>query len=90
VRNCGTRTFENIDRSRVDAILSSLIGHGSLVTGTNPWDVDTRNHGVRLRGAWNEQASELTIHVIDADWFVPRKKIWESIESLMRIVQEGE
>jgi hypothetical protein len=88
MRHHGTRTFDNITRSKADAILSGLIAHGSIVTGTNPWDVDTRNHGVRLRGTWNEASSKLTIMVTDADWYVPQKSIWENIESLMRIVQE--
>ena len=88
MRNCGTRTFESIDKSRVDAILKGLTDNGSLVTGTNPWDVDTRNHGVRLQGVWNEDASILTITVTDADWYVPQTKIWENIESLMQNVQD--
>ena len=82
------RTFEDINKSRIDAILKGLIDHGSLVTGTNPWDVDTRNHGVLLRGEWNEETLQLSITVTDAYWYVPREKIWENIESLMRFVQE--
>lgn len=89
MRNCGTCTFDNIDKARIDAIFNGLIVHGSIVIGTNPWDIDTRSHGVRLRGAWDEEASKLTIIVMDADWYVPRKRIWEHIESLMRIVLEG-
>jgi hypothetical protein len=88
MRNCGTRIFENVDKSSVDAILKGLIDHGSTVTGTNPWEVDTRNHGVQLRGEWNEEAARLAITVTDADWYVPSTKIWRNIESLMRIVQE--
>jgi hypothetical protein len=86
--NCGTRVFENITKSRIEAILKGLIDHGSVVTGINPWDVDTRNHGVRLRGDWVEEASKLTITIIDADWYVPGKIIWENIESLIALVQE--
>ena len=82
-----TRTFEKIDKTRIDAILKGLIDNGSRVTGTNPWDVETRSHGVRLRGEWNEEASMLTIAIVDADWYVPRKKIWENIEELMRTVE---
>lgn len=89
MRNCGTRIFENITKSRIEAILRGLIDHGSVVTGINPWDVDTRNHGVRLRGDWIEEASELTIIITDADWYVPEKIIWENIESLIRLVQEA-
>ncbi len=89
MRNCGRRIFENITKSRIEAILRGLIDHGSVVTGINPWDVDTRNHGVRLRGDWIEESSELTITITDADWYVPEKIIWENIESLIRLVQEA-
>ena len=82
------RTFEDINKSRIDAILKGLIDHGSLVTGSNPWNVDTRNRGVLLQGEWNEKTSQLSITVTDANWYVPREKIWESIESLMLIVRE--
>ena len=82
-----SRTFEKIDKARIDAILKGLSDHGSCVTGTNPWNVDTRSHGVRLRGEWNEEASLLTIAIMHADWYVPRKKIWENIEALMRTVE---
>jgi hypothetical protein len=88
MRNCGTRTYENIDRSRVDTILKGLVEHGSLVSGTNPWEVDTRNHGVHLQGVWNEDASILSITITDADWYVPQSTIWENIESLMQAVQD--
>jgi len=88
VRNCATRIFENIDRSRVDAILSGLIDHGSIVTGSNPWDVDTRDHGVRLRGEWNEAESLFSVTVTDADWYVPQAAIWKNIVPLMQLVQE--
>lgn len=88
MRNCGTRIFENIDKSRVETILKGLIDHGSVVTGINPWDVDTRNHGVRLRGDWIEEASKLMITITDADWYVPEKMIWENIESLIQLVQK--
>ncbi len=89
MRNCGKRTFENIDKTGIDVILKGLIDHGSRVTGMNPWDVDTGDHGVLLRGEWNEESSKLTITVTDAAWYVPRGKIWENIEALMRTVQEG-
>ena len=88
MRNYGTRIFENIDKSRVEIILKGLIDHGSVVSGINPWDIDTRNHGVRLRGDWIEESSKLTITITDADWYVPGKQIWENIESLIRLVQE--
>jgi len=89
MRNCGTRIFENITKSRIEAILKGLIDHGSVVTGNNPWDVDTGNHGVHLRGDWIEETSKLTITITDADWYVPGTMIWENIESLIQLVQEA-
>ncbi len=89
MRDRGSRIYDNMDKTRIDAILKGLTDHGSLVTGNNPWNVETKNHGVCLRGEWNQETSKLTITVTDADWYVARKKIWENIESLMRRVQEA-
>lgn len=88
MRNFGIRIYDNIDRAKVDVILKALSDHGSLVLGNNPWDIDTRRHGVLLRGEWDEAASMLSITVTDADWYVPREKIWENIDSLMQAVQK--
>lgn len=90
MRNLGIRIYDNIDRAKVDVILKALIDHGSLVLGDNPWNVDTRKHGVLLRGEWDEEASLLSITVTDADWYVPREKIWENIDSLMQAVHKPE
>ena len=79
--------YDNIDKAKVDAILRALTEHGSRVTGDNPWTVDTQKHGVMLKGEWDEAALSLTITVTDTPWYVPRKAVWENIDSLMRRVQ---
>jgi hypothetical protein len=89
LRDCGTRNYDNINRAKVESILNELIAHGSMITGNNPWDIDTQKHGVMLRGAWNEATLTLSITVTDADWYVPRKAIWENIDSLMRHIQDA-
>jgi hypothetical protein len=85
----GTRSYDNIDRAKVDAILGALTAHGSTVTGSNPWSIDTQKHGVRLEGAWKEATSTLDITVTDADWYVPTKALWENIDSLMGRIDEA-
>jgi hypothetical protein len=80
----GTHTYDNMTRARVDAILSDLIAHGSVVTGNNPWVVDTKKHGVLLKGEWSEETSTLAVTVTDADWYVTRRAVWENIDGLMR------
>jgi hypothetical protein len=84
----GTRSYENINRAKMETIINTLTAHGSIMTGNNPWSIDTRKHGVRLQGDWNEQTSTLDITVTDADWYVPSKTLWENIDSLMGRVQE--
>ena len=79
----GTHTYTHITQARVDAILGALTAHGSIVTGNNPWFVDTKKHGVMLKGEWNELTQCLAITVTDADWYVPGSSVWENIDSLM-------
>jgi hypothetical protein len=83
-----THTYESISREKVSGILDALTAHGCIVTGRNPWTVDTRKHGVILRGAWNEEASTLAISVAKADWYIPSSAIWKHIDSLMYHVQD--
>jgi len=84
----GTHTYEQINWARVDAILNTLIAHGSIVTGDNPWTVNTKNHGVILKGEWNEAAQTLAITVKDAAWYASSKAVWENIDALMSKVSE--
>ena len=84
-----THKFENISKAKVDEILRELAGHGSTITGDNPWAVVTNNHGVTLLGEWNETDSVLSITVTAADWYVPYKTVWENIDSLMRRIQDA-
>lgn len=85
----GTHSYGNVSRTRVDAILDELIAHGSLVTGNNPWIVDTKKHGVLLKGEWSEATLTLAITVTNADWYVTRKAVWENIDSLMRHIHDA-
>lgn len=85
---CGTHTYPNIDQNRINAILQALRQSGSTVTGNNPWNVDTHNNGVKLQGSWNQATSVLAIIVTDKNWYVPCGKIWDTIDPLIRNVQQ--
>lgn len=84
----GTHSYGNINREKMDAIINALEAHGSAVTGQNPWSIDTRKHGVRLQGQWNEETATLDITVTHADWYVPSGTLWEKIDSLMGRVKD--
>ena len=84
--NFSTRHYQNISAKRINAMLDELIRNGAIITGDNPWDIDTRQSGVKLRGAWCEATLILLVTLIGKDWYVPSSKIWETIESLMQQV----
>lgn len=84
---CGTHTYPGITQAKIDAILEALRSNGSTVTGSNPWNVDTHNNGVKLQGSWNQGTSTLSIIVTDKNWYVPCSKIWDTIDPLIRHIQ---
>jgi hypothetical protein len=86
----GTRYYSNIDRTKIDMMLKELTSHGAVVTGDNPWDIATRQHGIILRGAWSEATLTLALSVMDSNWYVPRDLVWNNIDSLMRRIQAPE
>jgi len=81
-------TYNNINKDNVDTILRELSTHGSTITGSNPWIVNTHKHGVTLHGIWDEAMLTLTITITGADWYVPRKTVWENIDPLMNKVHD--
>ncbi len=81
---CGTHKYENIDRTKIDNILDALKKKGMSVQGGNPWDIDTHNHGVKLRGTWDPGAEILAVIVTDKSFIAPCGKIWDAIDPLIR------
>jgi hypothetical protein len=83
---CGTHYYDNISKQQVDAILKNLQNDGATITGDNPWDVETNQHGVKLRGIWTEASLQLSVTVTDKRFYVPCYKIWARIDELMQHV----
>ncbi|MEM9598882.1 MAG: hypothetical protein AAGD06_31735 [Acidobacteriota bacterium] len=84
---CGERRYGNIDKGRMDEILRDLKNHGATVVGSNPWDVDTHQHGVKLRGAWDPDSSHLTVTVTAKRIYVSCSRIWDLVDSLLRHIE---
>lgn len=80
---CGEHHYANITQAKVNAIMDALKKSGYNVTGNNPWDVDTKQYGVKLRGTWNSANLTLSIIVTDKWAIVPCNKIWEKIDPLI-------
>jgi len=79
-------TYHGFTQSKLDAVLASLRANGAQVSGSNPWDVDTNKHGIKLRGTWAPTTGELQIIVIDKNFYVSYAKIWETLDDLLNHV----
>ncbi len=80
---CGEHHYGNITKVKIDQILEQLKNNGASIKGNNPWDVDVHNHGVKLRGTWDEKTSSLSIIVTDKSFYVPCSMIWNKIDPLV-------
>ncbi|MBF0456840.1 MAG: hypothetical protein HQK99_02985 [Nitrospirae bacterium] len=84
---CGTHSYGNITKQKVDEILQALRSDGAVITGNNPWDVDTKHSGVKLKGEWTEATLTLNITVTDSAFYAPCQKIWDKIDNMMHHIQ---
>lgn len=84
---CGVRGYPNITQDKINLMIAEMRKQGMGVTGANPWDVDTKQHGIKLRGTWNGATRTLSIIVTAKDWYVPCGKIWEKIDPLIPHIQ---
>jgi hypothetical protein len=79
----GTREYTNIGKTRIDMMIAEAISQGAIITGSNPWDIDTRLHGAVLRVRWDKHKMTLAISVVNINWYVPRETVWETIDTLL-------
>jgi hypothetical protein len=83
-------TYVNINQVKIDMMFNALLSRGAVITGSNPWDIETHQHGILLRAEWKEAASTLAVSVTHSNWYIPREMVWNHIDSLMHDIQEME
>ena len=87
------KEYGNVTAQIRDAILAKLREEKMLVTGSNPWSIDTTKEGVKLRAAWDPQG--LTLRVVVTDWgplaqTVGCEVVWAQINPVLtQIIQSG-
>ena len=81
--SCSTREYGNINKARIDLILSEAVSHGAVITGSNPWNIDTRLHGAVLRVRWDETSMTMAIGLVRVNWYVPCETVWSNIDTLL-------
>jgi hypothetical protein len=80
---CGTRIYRDISKTRIDKLLTETISQGGVITGSNPWYIETRLHGIILQGTWYEAEMTLSIRVAAANWYVPCEMVWNNIDTML-------
>lgn len=89
VGQCDVKTYKNVTAGIKDTILTKLHERGMTVTGDNPWNVDTKEHGVKLRALWDPRAQEVKLIVAagkGTGWTgIPTcRQIWNKVDPILR------
>ena len=85
-----TRRYSDINKQKIDLMVEELIRDGAKIAGCNPWHIETIHHGVVLSAAWDEAASILTVTVRRCNWYVPREKLWSSLDEMIGYIHRLE
>jgi hypothetical protein len=79
----GTREYSDISKTWVERMLTAAVSRGAVVTGSNPWDIDTRLHGAVLRVRWDETKMTMGISIVRVNWYVQHETVWSNIDALL-------
>lgn len=80
---CGTREYRNISKMNIDKMLAYAVSQGAVISGVNPWNIQTGLHGIILEGKWNKDSTSLSVSVVDVNWYVPCKTVWGNIDAML-------
>jgi hypothetical protein len=87
VGQCGVKPYRGVTERVKNTLLSKLNAEGMTVTGNNPWNIDTKMHGVKLRAVWDPKAQLLKLIVTTGKgFFVTCEAIWERIDPKIKSV----
>lgn len=76
-----TKAYGPYQQATVTQLLSQLASTGMSVSGGNPYDIDTKSHGVKLRAQWDGQYIHVTI--TGTGIFVSNSAVWGKLAGVM-------
>ena len=80
---CGTHSYRNINRDKIDLALAALEKHGATIIGNNPWNVDTHYYGVKLTAKWDQNTQTIDLTITDSDGSIPCSLLWSFLDSII-------
>ena len=97
VGQCDVGSYSRVSERVKNALLAKLRAEGMVVTGDNPWNIDTHQYGIRLRAVWNPKASVVKLIVTTGKGAkalgglhrVTCEDIWKKIDPIMKEVIGG-
>jgi hypothetical protein len=63
VGQCGIRSYGRVTMPVKELLLNKLHGEGMVVTGDNPWNIETHQYDVKLRAIWDPKSQALKLIV---------------------------
>ncbi len=88
VGQCGIHSYARVTQLVKDMLLDKLHGEGMIVTGDNPWDIETHQYDVKLRAIWDpkEQSLKLIVTAGQGGYagLVTCDQIWGRIDPIVK------
>ena len=88
VGQCDVKPYPGVTERVKNTLLAKLRTEGMAVTGDNPWNIDTRQYGVKLRAVWDPKAQFVKLIVTTGKggyWgMVTCTEIWKKIDPIMK------
>ena len=88
VGQCGIHTYAHVTDRVKDLLLDKLHGEGMIVTGDNPWDIETHQYDVKLRAIWDPKTQALKLIVTAGQGgyagLVTCNEIWGRIDPIVK------
>jgi hypothetical protein len=78
-----THTYGNITQEKIDKMINAMQSKGYVVQGSNPWNVDTHSHGVKLSGSWDTTNQVLSVTIVSKNFYVTDNAVWNKIDPLI-------
>jgi len=88
VGQCGIHTYMRVSEHVKNLLLIRLHGEGMVVTGDNPWNIETHQYDVKLRAIWDPNGQVLKLIVTAGKGgfvgLVSCDEIWGKIDPIVK------
>ncbi len=81
-QDSSSKQYGPMSQTAISSLLARAQAAGLAVSGSNPWTIDTHEHGVKLSVSWDPASGTTIVSVTDKYPYVSNAQIWERIDAL--------